>query len=626
MAADANGNLYLIDNRVIRKLTSAGQVTTVAGFVDPNATSTSTIDGTGAAASFESPSGIAVSPSGDIYICDSQAQVIRKMTAAGAVTTVAGKVDVQGAANGPFNQGTLSYPSGVAVDTAGNVYIADYGNSLIRKMTPSGVLSTVAGIPGSSGRVDGPGWNAQFSAPEAVTVDPVGNIFVLDGDHSIRIISPSGTVSTLVTNAGDDGDPADLNSGAISINNLTMDASGNLYTTKYSNQSILKVTPIGSVASMNVTAMPASIAAQVGATATLSVSVTSVSGLHYDWQVSPSGQSTWSDISDGPQYSGSNTANLQVLNLPPAATGSRYRCIISNGGAVNRVSAVAVLSVISSNTGSRLTNISTRANVGIGANVEIAGFIISGSGPQQILIRANGPALQASGLATGYLMDPVLTLHATDPAASVIATNDNWGDDPSMKSQIAAATSAVGAPAWGDGSKDAAILTLLNPGGYTAVVESKDGTQGVGLIEVFAVDPANGAGKVINVSSRTGLATGANVQIAGFIITGTTAKRVVIRATGPSLSKYNVSNPLADPKIELHSAVEGQPLLAVDEDWDATAQRDLFKSLGVDNWEVGSKDAAIITTLQPGGYTAVVSGADGGSGVALIEVFDADSN
>ncbi|HEU5080686.1 MAG TPA: immunoglobulin domain-containing protein [Opitutaceae bacterium] len=262
----------------------------------------------------------------------------------------------------------------------------------------------------------------------------------------------------------------------------------------------------------------------------------------------------------------------------------------------------------------KLINISTRSYVGTGGDVMIAGFIIGGTSPKTVLIRASGPALAAFGV-PGALTDPTIELH---DSKTIIATNDNWGDDAQEKTLLQQAFQATNAFGWVDGSKDAAIVVNLDPGSYTAVVAGKNNATGVALIEAYEVDIPNRNSKLINISTRSTVKTDANVQIAGFIISGDAPKRVVIRASGPALTKYGVGGVLADPVMELHS---GETVLAQNNDWDPSLRAD-FQAVGIDNWETGSKDAAIVTTLQPGGYSVIVSGKNGTTGVALVEVFE----
>ncbi|HIF27927.1 MAG TPA: hypothetical protein EYQ40_05270, partial [Candidatus Marinimicrobia bacterium] len=194
VALDGSGNVYVGDqyNHLIRKITSGGVVSTLAGSGSQGST-----NGTGTAASFYKPSGVAVDGSGNVYVADKDNHLIRKITSGGVVTTLAGSGSV-GSANGTGTAASFNYPSGVAVDGSGNVYVGDWGNHLIRKITSAGVVSTFAGS-GSAGSANGTGTAATFNHPYGVAVDGSGNVYVADylGNHLIRKITSAGVVTTL---------------------------------------------------------------------------------------------------------------------------------------------------------------------------------------------------------------------------------------------------------------------------------------------------------------------------------------------------------------------------------------------------------------------------------------------
>jgi hypothetical protein len=245
---DAAGNLYVSEagNHMIRKITAAGVVSTFAG----NTTGGFT-NGIGAAASFSSMQGIAIDAAGNLYVADSGNQVIRKVTPDGVVSTFAGS-GVTGSVNGPASLASFKGPNGVAVDAAGNVYVGDFGNNMIRKITPGGLVSTLAGN-GAIGYDNGAGASATFTSINRIAADGIGNVYVSDF-KMIRKISPDGTVSTLAGNPSNPGgysSPIDGKGNAASFivtDGISIDANGNLYVGDLNL--IRKVTPDGTVTTL----------------------------------------------------------------------------------------------------------------------------------------------------------------------------------------------------------------------------------------------------------------------------------------------------------------------------------------------------------------------------------------
>ena len=250
IARDAAGNLYVVDafNSTIRKITPAGEVTTLAG----QAGSSGSADGSGSAARFIYPSGIACDAAGNLYVTDF-GNTIRKITLAGAVTTLAGKAGPRDSADGSGAAARFSNPTGIAGDAAGNLYVADTFNSTIRKITPAGKVTTLAGKAGSLGSADGSGTAARFYYPTGIAGDAAGNLCVADTLNStIRKITPAGEVTTLAGNAGSPGS-ADGSGAAARFNwplGIAGDAAGNLYVADTFNSTIRKITPAGKVTTL----------------------------------------------------------------------------------------------------------------------------------------------------------------------------------------------------------------------------------------------------------------------------------------------------------------------------------------------------------------------------------------
>jgi hypothetical protein len=248
VAVDAAGNVYVGDtfNSSIRKITPAGVVSTFAGVSGaPGST-----DGTGSAARFFHPTGVAVDGAGNVYVADTLNSTIRKITPAGVVSTLAGLAGVAGTADGTGSAAQFDQPEGVAVDAAGNVYVADTGAFTVRKITPAGVVTTLAGSPLNLGSADGTGNAARFSRLPSVAVDAAGTVYVGDPSNAtIRAITPAGVVTTLAGLAGAFGS-IDGTGSAARFNNpdgVAVDAAGNVFVADSFNNSIRKVTPAGVV-------------------------------------------------------------------------------------------------------------------------------------------------------------------------------------------------------------------------------------------------------------------------------------------------------------------------------------------------------------------------------------------
>ena len=245
VAVDAAGNIYVADseNHRIRKITPGGIVSTLAG-----SGTAGSAEGDGTAAQFNSPRAVAVDATGNVYVADGINNKIRKITPTGTVSTLAGS-GAYGFADGDGINAKFYFPKGIALDASGNLYVADDINHRIRKVTPTGTVTTLAGSTSGSG--DGSGITAQFHNPRGVALDAAGNVYVADaGNHRIRMITPTGTVSTI---AGSTlgvtegiGTAAKFNSPA----GLAVDASGNIYVADDENERIRKITSGGVVSTL----------------------------------------------------------------------------------------------------------------------------------------------------------------------------------------------------------------------------------------------------------------------------------------------------------------------------------------------------------------------------------------
>ena len=248
--------------------------------------------------------------------------------------------------------------------------------------------------------------------------------------------------------------------------------------------------------------------------------------------------------------------------------------------------------------------------VGIDDDVLIGGFMIRGSEPKTLIVRAVGPSLSAAGVG-GAMEDPVLELY--DGAGELVSENDDWRDGR----QADEITATGVAPS---SVRESAIVVTLNPGNYTAVVRGWEFTEGVGLVEAYVLD--NGASRLVNLSTRGRIGVGEQALIGGVIVQGGSGKRVIIRALGPSLGggRNAVRGALADPVMELRDG-EGN-LVRENDDWESGGQSGEISATGVPPSD--PRESAVVASLTPGNYTAIVRGWDDGIGVGLVEVFDLD--
>lgn len=251
VAMDGSGNLYVADwgSQTIRKITISGVVNTLAG----SAGSTGSADGEGSNARFNFPCGVVVDKFGNAYVADSNNNTIRKISPEGVVSTFAGQAGREGGNDGTGNGATFRGPNAVAEDGAGNIYVADTYNNTMRKISPTGAVTTVAGRSQSGGSADGSGIKASFSSPNALAVDGVGNVYVADtGNSTIRKITPTGVVSTLAGQAGIRGSDDGPRGDALFFNpcGVAADGVGNVYVADTGNDTIRKISFDGTVSTL----------------------------------------------------------------------------------------------------------------------------------------------------------------------------------------------------------------------------------------------------------------------------------------------------------------------------------------------------------------------------------------
>ncbi len=326
----------------------------------------------------------------------------------------------------------------------------------------------------------------------------------------------------------------------------------------------------------------------------------------------------------GTTISGATGPTLLITGANAADSGN-YSCVATSLG-ISVTSDPATLTVSATASAGWLSDVSCRSAVGTGENALIIGLEVGGqgaSGSEPMLVRASGPALAQFGV-SGFLPDPEIQLYG---ANGLVSSNSGWAGDP----QIASTAASVGAFSWDSSSSlDSALDEALAPGPFTAVISGAGGDTGVALAEAYDATPAGSrvptSPRLINLSGRALVGTGANVLVAGFVIAGTSSETVLVRGSGPALGQLGVTGALADPTLRLYrSNSDGtSTLVGSNAGWGGDAQiAATASSVGAFSWGISaSADSALLVTLPPGGYTAQVSGASGDTGVSLVEVYE----
>ncbi len=475
-----------------------------------------------------------------------------------------------------FTSAFVNGPMGVALDANGNLFVSTNDNK-IEKFSPTGAdLGTFA----STG----------LNLPMALAFDSAGNLYAANFALStVEKFSPAG-IGTVFAHV-------------IRPTGLAFDRSGNLYVSNFGN-AVEVFSPTG--AALGTFADSGLNNPEGLAFDSLGNLYAANNGADTVEKFSPAGVDLGfvaQQISGPVGLAFDNNGDLLVV----ASRDATIRKINQNGTVsffANTGFTPAFIAVQRSPT---LVNLATRLRVLTGDDVLDSGFIVHGPGVKQVLIRGLGPSLGTAGL-TNVLADPVLELHSSNGA--VLQTNDNW-----RQSQQAAIQATGLAPT---ADAEAAILVSLTAGSYTVIERGQSDGTGIGLMEIY--DLSGGFGPdLINMSTRGFVDTGSNVMIAGFIIATTTGGNgtVLVRGLGPSLGTAGVSNPLTDPVLELHDS--NGTVIATNDNWAAT-QRAAIQASGLAPNDPA--EAAILATLAPGGYTAIESGREGGTGVGLVEVYN----
>ena len=361
------------------------------------------------------------------------------------------------------------------------------------------------------------------------------------------------------------------------------------------------------------------------------VSVTIARGRSAAFSVAASGElpPTYQWNLNGAPIGGATDPVLLVSAATSANAGS-YTCTASNASGTVASSA-ATLTVTTTSTPGYLINLSARADIGTGNNILIGGYATGGTGTKQLLVRGVGPALSAF-FGTSALPTPQLTL--LDGSGAVISSNLGWGTAPTSgpsagaDSPVAASLTLMnntGAYPYQAGSLDTATLVTAPTGNATAQVSGVSGATGIGLVEFYDADTTTPTSRLVNISARADVGTGNNILIGGFAIGGGTADTVLIRAVGPGLndllpSLFPLSSVLNQPVLTIY---QGGTVIYSNTVWGGdTTEAEVFPTVGAFNLVVGHQDSGLLLSLPPGNYTAQVSGRNGGTGIALCEVYE----
>lgn len=669
-----NAGGYLVadsQNHSIRRVSAAGTVTTISGNPDPRGNA----DGMGMNARFNNPGELAVGPTGMVYVADTNNHTVRRISPYGEVFTIAGSPGNPGGIDGLPTDARFNLPYGIACGSDGSVFVADTENHAIRKISPLGTVSTFAGLLGQAGFIDGPANTARLNRPMGIVLDQQGNLLVVDAsNYSIRKISPEGFVTTLAGNGerGFNDGPSDTARFHNPIS-IAVDSSGEMFVSEFLRECIRKISANGEVvtiagdSSQSGTAfpnpgtdgvrfpkglafspdgilhivnfdhstiwkrfpdgrleifagqaqidgsrdgtkdeilfsrpsgiafdhfggfyvsdsgnntirrgyVPTAINSPVsthagGRAATFSVSTNNFGATTYLWQVSSDGGANWENISNNEIFSGADSPVLTIPNPAETMSGTLFRAVTTFAGGLQLTTESSML-IVNPPPGI-ITSLSTRGYVGTGDDLLIAGIAISGTGTKKVLIRAVGPRLADFGI-DNALEDPRMELRKFVGNTTVfVADNDDWVDAPNLAEILVASDQAFAFPLDGslqggtDDTVSSVILIDLAPGSYSASVEGLGSNlTGLTIVEVYAISGVTA--ELLSISTRGVAGSGNNVMIPGFAITERPTT-LLIRGIGPSLSTFGVPNVLPDPRITIYRKENGSDVsILSNDDW-----------------------------------------------------------
>ena len=498
---------------------------------------------------------------------------------------------INGGTNATSTIGIAANANAIAVNPLTNVvFILDAGGGVTPVLgaagsaTATGITSTITPFPGNAGGTSGT-FNISVSNSMPAPFNGVRRVYYrFDATGPWLLASGTGPYTASYSGFA----PGSHSIQAVATNSLEAPSI---------NTDLANVPVVGNIASYGFTVSTAVVALNVTKAGNGSGTVTS----------SPAG------INCGTTCSFNYASGTSVTLTATPDSGKAFQgwsgggCSGAGTCTLTVNAATTVTATFSDPDPPRLGNIATRGQVLTGNDVMIGGFVIGGSANKTVVLRARGPSLAPFGI-TNALANPQLQLVRSSDQTQ-IAYNDDWGS-ASNSAAISASGFAPSHPL------ESAILVSLPPGGYTGIVSGIGGGTGVGIFEVFEVDRLDTP--LVNIATRGQVLTGNDVMIGGFVIQGSAPQTVMVRARGPSLIPFGITNALADPTLQLVRSSD-QATIATNDDWGSASNASAVSDSGFA--PSNAKESAILITLPPGAYTAIVSGVGGGTGVGIVEVF-----
>ncbi len=536
-------------------------------------------DGQGSAGRFNYTGSVRVGPDGTIYVADASNHTIRKITASGFVSTFAGAPGVAGSIDGAGSIARFNGPAGVAIDGAGNVFVADSQNFTVRKITPAGVVSTFAGSAGVEGHTDGTGSAASFWDPENLTIDAAGNLYIADGaGNSVRKITPAGVVTTLA-GAAQSGTTNGTGTAARFnfLTGIAVDSAGNVYVGEYNNNAVRKITAAGVVTTL------------AGSPGTRTANVGFVDG------------------------TGTNARFNAPTGLAVDANGNVF-VADSNNNAIREITPAGVVTTVA---GLPTAPENIDGPLGVARFYGPADVAFDGNGVLYVADALNctirrivfptgtAPAITAAPLSETVVLGSTLALGVT--ASGTGPFTYQWSQNGVALAGATASTYTVSG------------ISAATTGNYTVTITSASGTATSAPATITTA--ATGVSRLTNLSVRTVAGTGAQTLIVGFVVSGTPGKTLLVRGIGPGLGAFGITGLLTDPALSVLGPNSSTLVAASNDNWNI-ADASTMSAVGAFPLTQGSLDSAVVATLAAGNYSAVVTGNGGSTGLALAEIYD----